>query len=111
MLAMVLYPEVQKKNQEELDTVVGRSRMPTFADMEYLPYLQATVREALRWHPIDPVGKSLALRFGLFEPDNYASLKDFLINRLKMIGMKAILSRKELSASQIPGELSFWKLL
>ena len=30
MLAMVLYPDVQKKAQEELDAVVGRDRTPTF---------------------------------------------------------------------------------
>ncbi|KAJ7653935.1 cytochrome P450 [Mycena polygramma] len=56
MLAMVLFPDVQRKIQEELDAVVGRSRLPNFADRERLPYLQATVREALRWHPVDPVG-------------------------------------------------------
>lgn len=28
MLAMVLYPEVQKRAQAQLDTVVGRDRMP-----------------------------------------------------------------------------------
>ncbi|KAJ4496605.1 cytochrome P450 [Lentinula lateritia] len=52
MLAMILYPDVQKKVQEELDVVVGRDRLPTFADQESLPYLQATVREALRWHTV-----------------------------------------------------------
>ncbi|KAJ3848269.1 cytochrome P450 [Lentinula lateritia] len=52
MLAMILYPDIQKKIQDELDTVVGRGRLPTFADQEHLPYLQATVREALRWHPV-----------------------------------------------------------
>jgi cytochrome P450 len=52
MMAMVLYPDVQKKIQEELDEVVGQSRMPNFSDFEHLPYLQATVREALRWHPV-----------------------------------------------------------
>ncbi|KAJ3927993.1 MAG: cytochrome P450 [Lentinula lateritia] len=56
MLAMILYPDIQKKIQQELDTVVGRGRLPTFADQAHLPYLQATVREALRWHPVDPVG-------------------------------------------------------
>ncbi|KAJ3847214.1 cytochrome P450 [Lentinula lateritia] len=56
MLAMILYPDVQEKVQEELDAVVGRDRLPTFADQESLPYLQATVREALRWHPVDPLG-------------------------------------------------------
>lgn len=56
MLAMVAYPETQKRAQAELDSVVGRDRVPTFADFEHLPYIRAMVKEALRWHPIDPVG-------------------------------------------------------
>jgi cytochrome P450 len=56
MLAMVTYPEVQKRAQAELDAVVGRSRTPTFADLPHLPYIRAMVKEALRWRPVDPVG-------------------------------------------------------
>ncbi|KAI3603513.1 cytochrome p450 [Moniliophthora roreri] len=52
MLAMVLYPEVQQKIHDELDAVVGRDRMPNFADLDRLHYVRATVREALRWHPV-----------------------------------------------------------
>ncbi|KZV60974.1 cytochrome P450 [Peniophora sp. CONT] len=55
-LAMLAYPEVQKRAQEELDTVVGRTRLPTFADLPHLPYIRAMVKEALRWRPVDPVG-------------------------------------------------------
>lgn len=55
MLAMIAHPEQQKKCQEELDAVVGRSRMPTFKDRENLPYLRATVRELLRWRPVAPL--------------------------------------------------------
>ncbi|KAF9017401.1 cytochrome P450 [Hymenopellis radicata] len=52
MLAMAKYPEIQKKCQDELDAVVGRSRMPTYADRDFLPYISAaaTVRECLRWN-------------------------------------------------------------
>lgn len=56
MLAMVTYPEVQKRAQAEIDAVVGRDRMPTFADREQLPYIQACVREALRWKTAAPLG-------------------------------------------------------
>jgi len=56
ILAMVVYPEAQKKAQAELDAIVGRSRMPTFADLEHLPTIRATVREALRWRPVLPLG-------------------------------------------------------
>lgn len=57
MLAVIAHPDKQRKCQEELDAVVGRSRMPTFADRDSLPYLCATVREALRWRPVTPVGE------------------------------------------------------
>ena len=55
-LAMVLYPEVQKKAQEELDRVVGSDRLPTFADRKNLPYINALVKESIRWHPVAPLG-------------------------------------------------------
>lgn len=56
MLAMVTYPEAQEKAQKELDSVVGRGRMPTFTDRDSLPYIQACVRESLRWKSAPPVG-------------------------------------------------------
>ena len=59
MLAMIAYPDVQKKCQEELDRVIGRSRMPTFRDKESLPYIRATVRESFRWRTVAPIGELL----------------------------------------------------
>ncbi|KDQ62054.1 hypothetical protein JAAARDRAFT_448042 [Jaapia argillacea MUCL 33604] len=55
-LAMTLYPEVQKKAQAELDTVVGTDRLPSPADREHLPYVDALVKEVYRWHPVGPLG-------------------------------------------------------
>ncbi|KAK0213930.1 cytochrome P450 [Armillaria fumosa] len=49
VLAMVLYPEVYRKAQAEIDTVVGDSRLPSFEDMDSLPYLDAITREIHRW--------------------------------------------------------------
>lgn len=53
---MILHPEVAKKAQAEIDTVVGRERLPSFADRERLPYVNALVQETLRWKPIAPLG-------------------------------------------------------
>ncbi|KZV67267.1 cytochrome P450 [Peniophora sp. CONT] len=53
-LAMLAYPEVQQRAQDELDTVVGRARVPTFADMPNLPYISAMVKEIIRWRPVTP---------------------------------------------------------
>ncbi|KAI0822973.1 cytochrome P450 [Trametes gibbosa] len=57
-LAMVQFPEVQHKAQQELDIVVGPERLPEFADREALPYINAVVKEVVRWHSIVPLGFS-----------------------------------------------------
>jgi cytochrome P450 len=54
-LCMTLYPEVQKRAQAEIDSVVGTDRLPTLADRARLPYVEALVSEVLRWGPIGPV--------------------------------------------------------
>ena len=55
-LAMALYPEVQKKAQAEIDAVVGLNRLPEFEDRPSLPYINAVVKELLRWHLVGPFG-------------------------------------------------------
>ncbi|KAF7975968.1 hypothetical protein HWV62_8106 [Athelia sp. TMB] len=56
MLAMVQNPEVQRKAQAELDTILGPGRLPTFADQDALPYLAALVMECWRWEAVAPFG-------------------------------------------------------
>ncbi|KAH9066190.1 cytochrome P450 [Lactarius vividus] len=55
-LAMILYPDVQRKAQAEIDRVVGNSRLPDFSDQDALPYVQAVLKEVSRWHPVTPLG-------------------------------------------------------
>ncbi|KAG5716246.1 O-methylsterigmatocystin oxidoreductase [Termitomyces sp. T112] len=55
-LAMVLNPEVMKKAQAEIDSVVGKDRLPTFEDRQYLPYVDALAKEVLRWNVVVPNG-------------------------------------------------------
>ena len=55
VLAMVLYPEVQKKAQVELDSVVGQGRLPVYEDSEKLPYVRAIVQEAHRLKTLVPM--------------------------------------------------------
>ncbi|KAI7158202.1 putative cytochrome P450 [Hortaea werneckii] len=57
-LAMSLYPSVQRRAQAELDIVLGSqpTKLPNTADRSRLPYLNALVEEAQRWHPITPMG-------------------------------------------------------
>ena len=53
---MLLYPDVQKKAQEELDRVVGCDRLPSYEDRDKLPYVNALIKEALRWNAVLPMG-------------------------------------------------------
>ena len=55
-LALVTHPSVLKAAQAELDTVVGASRTPNFADEPNLPYLRALCKETLRWRPVAVLG-------------------------------------------------------
>ncbi|TFK90517.1 cytochrome P450 [Polyporus arcularius HHB13444] len=57
-LAMSLYPEIQKKAHTELDVVVGHDRLPDLDDRDSLPYLNAIIKESLRWFPVGPLGQS-----------------------------------------------------
>ncbi|KAI9871957.1 MAG: hypothetical protein M1823_008303, partial [Watsoniomyces obsoletus] len=54
--AMLLYPEVQKKAQQEIDDVVGPDRLPTMDDEPELPYIRACIKETLRWMPTTILG-------------------------------------------------------
>lgn len=52
---MSMYPEVQKKAQEEVDRVTGGTRLPDFEDREALTYISAVLLESIRWHAPGPV--------------------------------------------------------
>ena len=47
-LAMVIYQDVQRKVQEELDRVL-QGALPRHEDLDSLPYLQAVVQEVIRY--------------------------------------------------------------
>ncbi|KAI0082000.1 cytochrome P450 [Panus rudis PR-1116 ss-1] len=53
---LLAYPEVQARAQAEIDAVIGTNRMPTFEDIEALPYVRAIISEVHRFRPISPIG-------------------------------------------------------
>lgn len=52
---MVLYPDIQRKAQAELDEVIGRDRLPTMDDERRLPYIDALIKELHRFNPVVPL--------------------------------------------------------
>lgn len=60
VLLMLHHPEAAKAVQEELDQVVGRSRLPTLEDLPFLPITEATIQEILRRSSIVPLGTTHA---------------------------------------------------
>lgn len=52
---MLRNPEAMKKVQEELDHVIGRGRLPSIEDLQYLPVTETTILESLRRSSIVPL--------------------------------------------------------
>ncbi|OCH91972.1 cytochrome P450 [Obba rivulosa] len=56
ILAMALHPGKQRLAQAEVDRIVGMDRLPTIEDRSRLPYVNALIKETMRWHPAVPLG-------------------------------------------------------
>lgn len=67
ILVMILYPDVQQKAHKLVDSVVGAKKLPTFHDRPSLPYIDAILRECMRWRPVFP----LAIMHAAVESDVY----------------------------------------
>jgi len=52
---MLLWPDAQRKAQEEIDRAVGPDRLPDFNDREHLPYTEALLKECMRLHTAVPI--------------------------------------------------------
>ncbi|CAJ1909820.1 unnamed protein product [Sphenostylis stenocarpa] len=55
MAELINHPHVLEKARQEIDVVVGKSRIVEESDIVNLPYLQAIVRETFRLHPAGPL--------------------------------------------------------
>ena len=55
ILAMVLHPHAQRKARQEIDSIVGSHRLPSYEDRVSLPYIEALYREVHRWRPVFPI--------------------------------------------------------
>lgn len=55
MAEIINKPDVIKKAQQELDSVVGKNNIVEESFIQKLPYLQAVMKETLRLHPVLPL--------------------------------------------------------
>lgn len=60
ILFMIHHPEIRKKVQAELSSVVESDRLPCTDDMPLLPYTRATIYEVMRRSTVVPMGTTHA---------------------------------------------------
>ncbi|KAL4745743.1 hypothetical protein BDW72DRAFT_211058 [Aspergillus terricola var. indicus] len=66
--AMLLYPEIQRKAQAEIDRVIGPERLPVMDDLADLQYIRSCMKETLRWMPTTILG---AVPHAVTQDDSY----------------------------------------
>lgn len=85
MAELINSPKTFNKLREEIDTVVGSSRLVEERDVPKITYLQAIVKETLRKHPSAP------LVFRKCEKDCKISGYDLLANERIIFNLRAIM--------------------
>ncbi|XP_071084152.1 steroid 17-alpha-hydroxylase/17,20 lyase-like [Haliotis cracherodii] len=56
LLAMALHPDIQKKVQKEVDSVIGPDLNVHVSDRDRLPYTDAVIHEVMRMRTVVPLG-------------------------------------------------------
>ena len=77
---MVLHPDVLKRAQAAIDAAVGSDRIPEYDDLAKIPYIEALVKETLRWRPVFPLSKSQPISLHIAD-----SQQVFLIDAYKCV--------------------------
>lgn len=56
------HPRVVKKLQKEIQSTLGKDRIPTYSDLKGMRYLQQNLNETLRLYPVVPYNVRVALK-------------------------------------------------
>ncbi|KAJ7773417.1 cytochrome P450 [Mycena metata] len=90
-LVMALHPDIQKKAQNEIDSIIGTHRLPEYGDRPSLPFVEALYREVQRWRPVLPLGVAHATS----EDDIYEELWSDPISGTTVISNTWAMTRDE----------------
>lgn len=83
VMSMICHPHILQKAHHEIDRICGSSRLPHLADKPCMPYIDALIKELLRWRPVVPVIPQHRLTQDLeFEGYHFPRGTDFVINSL-----------------------------
>ncbi|KAG5644264.1 hypothetical protein DXG03_008749 [Asterophora parasitica] len=86
ILGLLQNPEVLKKAQQEVDSVVGLNQLPSFDEESSLPYITAIVMETLRWREVTPIGEQAMLHDEKEYPDPFTFNPDRFMKDGKLNG-------------------------
>ncbi|KAA1469172.1 cytochrome P450 [Dentipellis sp. KUC8613] len=67
IMLMARHPDIQHRAQEEIKSVVGSERLPSLEDRASLPYVNALIKETMRFHVATP----LAIARRTMQEDTY----------------------------------------
>jgi cytochrome P450 len=66
VMAFAKFPRVQVQARKEIDAVCGVERSPQWSDFKSLPYINAIVKEGMRWRPVAVTGSPHRVREGMY---------------------------------------------
>ena len=75
---MAMYPDIQRRVQDEIDSVVPKGGLPSLQDRSKLVYTEAVMFEVLRWAAISPFG-GLHVVSETFDYQGYTFPKESLL--------------------------------
>ena len=57
-MLMALHPDIQRQAQAEVDKYIEKGCLPSMRQLDQLKYLNALLKEVLRFAPTGPLGES-----------------------------------------------------
>ncbi|KAH9892521.1 cytochrome P450 monooxygenase pc-2 [Cubamyces lactineus] len=89
------HPDVLQRLREEILSVVGPTRRPTYDDIRNMKYLRAVINETLRLYPPVPVNIRCAVKDTVLQPKTPGEEPIFLPNGMRVIYSVFMMHRRK----------------